>query len=271
MILLLLLSSACLLCVSSTLFLFILISLQSIGFVSLLSHSNSHKIGVSYYIPSVIGGMLWLVGSFCYPSFPYLIFFGLSLKLGLFPFTGWAVTVCLGLNPLQLFFFLGPLKVGLLYLIVFCTPVCVPLSFLSFFFGLVMLSISNSLVLILLSSSLITFFYFILISPFAFIFYLRSYLVTLFLLCGLPGLECSILTALLGLAGLPPFCLFWGKLLVLVSLPPALSVLFLCLRGFCLPAYLSFLGCLRSPRHSSPAGVCLPTIFFGLTFFFFIS
>merc|ERR1719402_1560206 len=74
-----------------------------------------------------------------------------------------------------------------------------------------MLSISNSLVLILLSSSLITFFYFILISPFAFIFYLRSYLVTLFLLCGLPGLECSILTALLGLAGLPPFCLFLGK------------------------------------------------------------
>jgi len=269
MILLLLLCSTCLLCVNSTLFLFMLISLQSIGFVSTLSHSNSHKIGVSYYIPSVIGGLLWLVGSFSYPFLPYLIFFGLSLKLGLFPFTGWAVTVCLGLNPLQLFFFLGPLKVGPLYLIVFSTPVCVPLSFLSFVFGLVMLSISNSFVLILLSSSLITFFYFVLISPFAFIFYFCSYLVTLFLLCGLPGLECSILVALLGLAGLPPFPLFWGKLLVLVSLPPALSVWFLILRGFCLPAYLSYLGCLLNPRTSSPAGLGLPPIFFGLTFLFF--
>lgn len=255
MTLLLLLSSTCLLCVNSTLFLFILISLQSIGFVSLLSSSNSHSIGVSYYIPSVIGGLLWLVGSFCYPSLPYLIFFGLSLKLGLFPFTGWAVRVSLGLNHLQLFFFLGPLKVGLLYLIVFSTPVSVPLSFLSFGFGLVMLFISNSFVLILLSSSLITFFYFRLISPFAFIFYLSAYLVTLFLLCGLPGLECSILIALLGLAGLPPFSLFWGKLLVLVSLPPALSVWFLILSGLCLPAYLSYLGCHLSPRLSSPAGL----------------
>jgi len=269
MILLLLLSSSCLLCVKSTLFLFILISLQSIGFVSLLSSSNSHKIGVSYYIPSVIGGLLWLVGSFCYPFLPYLIFFGLSLKLGLFPFTGWAVTVCLGLNPLQLFLFLGPLKVGLLYLIVFSTPVCVPLSFLSFVFGLVMLSNSNTFALILLSSSLVTFFYLILISPFAFIFYLCAYLVTLFLLCGLPFLECSILTALLGLAGLPPFALFWGKLLVLVSLPPSLSVWFLILRGICLPAYLSYLGCLLQPRPSSPAGLCLPSSFFGIAFLFF--
>lgn len=270
MILLLLLSSTCLLCVKSTLFLFILISLQSIGFVSLLSHSNSHKIGVSYYIPSVIGGLLWLVGSFCYPFLPYLIFFGLSLKLGLFPFTGWAVTVCLGLNHSQLFFFLGPLKVGLLYLIVFSTPVCVPLSLLSFVFGLVMLSVSSSLALILLSSSLITFLYFILIPPFAFIFYLSAYLVTLFLLCGLPGLECSILTALLGLAGLPPFSLFWGKLFVLVSLPPSLSVWFLVLRGFCLPAYLSYLSCLLLPRHSSPAGMCLPSLFFGFIFIFLV-
>merc|ERR1712212_914373 len=119
--------------------------------------------------------------------------------------------------------------------------------------------------MILLYSSLITFFYFTLISPFAFIFYLSAYLVTLFLLCGLPGLECSILTALLGLAGLPPLPLFWGKLLVLVSLPPSLSVWFLFLRGLCLPAYLSYLGCLLNFRYSSPAGLFLPPFFFGTT------
>lgn len=265
---LLLLSSSCLLCVKSALFLFILISLQSISFVSLLSLTNSHKIGVSYYIPSVIGGLLWLVGSFCFPFMPYLIFLGLSLKLGLFPFTGWAVSVCLGLRPHQLFFFLGPLKVGLLYLIIFSSPVCFPLSFLSFVFGLVMLSSSSSFFLILLSSSLITFFYFTFISPFAFIFYLCTYLVTLFLLSGLPGLECSLLTALLGLAGLPPFSLFWGKLLVLVSLPPSLSLCFLRLSGLCLPAYLSYLGCFFLPRHTSPAGLLLPTSFIVLTFLF---
>jgi len=270
MFLLLLLSSSCLLCVKSTLFLFIFMSLQAIGFVSLLSNSNSHKIGISYYIPSVIGGLLWLVGSFCYPYMPYLIFFSLSLKLGLFPFTGWAVTVCLGLLPHQLFFFLGPLKVGLLYLIIFSSPVCVPLSFLSFVFGLVMLSLSSSLVLILLSSSLVTFFYFIFISPFAFTFYLCTYLVTLLLLCGCPGLEVSLLTALLGLAGLPPFSLFWGKLLVLGSLPSPLSLCFLFLSGLCLPSYLSYLGCLLHPRSSSPAGLLLPPSFFVLTFMFFI-
>jgi len=268
MFLLLLLSSTCLLCVSSTLFLFILISLQSISFVALLSYSNSHKIGVSYYIPSVIGGLLWLVGSFCYPFMPYLIFLGLSLKLGLFPFTGWAVSVCLGLRPLQLFFFLGPLKVGLLYLIIFSSQVCIPLSFLSFVFGLVMLSTSSSFVLILLSSSLITFFYFTFISPFAFIFYLCTYLITLLLLSGVPLLECSFFTALLGLGGLPPFSLFWGKLLVLISLPPILSPCFLLLRGLCLPAYLSYLGCLLPDRHTSPAGLLLPPAFFGLTFLF---
>merc|ERR1712212_203338 len=78
--------------------------------------------------------------------------------------------------------------------------------------------------------------------------------------------ERSSSIALLGLAGLPPFSLFWGKLLVLVSLPPTLSVWFLRLRGLCLPAYLSYLGCLSLPRHSSPAGLCLPPFLFGLTF-----
>lgn len=251
MLLLVSLSSASILCVKSSLFLFVIISLQSIGFVSLLSHTNSHKIGLAYYIPSVVGGLVWLLGSFCYPFMPYLIFLGLSLKLGLFPFTGWAVTVSLGLHPHQLFFFLGPLKVGLLYLILFGSPVPVALSSLSFVFGLLILSNSSSRNLLLLASSLISFFFFTFMSSLSFIFYLSTYLVALSLLSDFPGLVCSWPLALLGLAGLPPLCLFWGKLFVLFSLPTSNSVIFLFLNGICLPAYLSFLGSVPSVRTSS--------------------
>merc|ERR1739838_110067 len=113
-----------------------LISLQSLLFLSILRSRTDVKIAVAYFIPALTGGLLWLVGISSPLFSSTLTLLGLLMKLGLFPFHGWALTVCLGLSTFDLFLFLGPLKLGLLYLAIFETTVPVFLSLCSLLTGL---------------------------------------------------------------------------------------------------------------------------------------
>jgi len=188
--------------------LFILLSLQTVAFTSILSSVCPSSVAAAYFVPSIVGGLLWLLGSFCSQRFSLVIVLGLLLKLGLFPFQGWGFKVALRLGGFALFCFLVPLKVGPLYLLLFCSSFQPILGLCSFLIGIFYLYVSSCLSALLFGSSLVSFFYFLLISPSVWFFYFFVYAIVLSSLCSLPYFSLSLFLSLLSLGGLAPLALF---------------------------------------------------------------
>jgi len=237
---------------SSPVFIFIFMSLQSLLFLFLISSGTDVKLAVSYYVPALAGGTLWLVGSLSFEGSCLLTFIGLCLKLGLFPFHGWAVLVRSGLCQRHLFIFMGPLKLGLLFLLLFGSCSFALHSFFCFLTGLYYLYRSLSWGILLFRSSLVTFPLYTLMRSGLFFIFVFVYVITLYLVCSPDWESRSMLGPIISLGGIAPFPLFWVKLYLLSVLPSSSGVLVLLILGFSAPGYLSYFALVNSRGKANP-------------------
>jgi len=239
--------------VCSALPLFIFFSLQTIAFMAYLSKFVDAFTASLYLVPSLVGSLLWLVGAVGPWHSAVTMCLGILLKLGFFPFWGWALLVCSRLCSSSLFIFMVPLKFGSLYVLLYCVGVPPFLAFLCYLTGLYFLFLSNSLGLLLLGSSLVSVCYFCFMLPCPWLFYFSVYGLVLAAACGLPFCSLSLSLSVLSLCGAAPLALFWGKFLVVSCLSPLLGCLFLILTALPMPAYYSFLFGALDTRSSFPS------------------
>ena len=212
-----------LVCCSSPLSLWSFLVLSTISSVCYFKHYLSAPCLVLYFICSVVGGLLYLGGALSFYYTSWLINIGLLLKLGLAPFHFWLVKVASYLSNFPLFIMLGFLKVGPLYLLVSGSGTLFFWGVLSLAFGIILIFRATSLSYVLVGSGLLLFWVLSTLSPWFFVPYILAYNISLVLCCCPFWLSISTLLAFLSLAGLPPFPLFWVKLLVLSSVPFATS------------------------------------------------
>jgi len=257
MILLLLLSSLGLSFLTSSLPLFLLFSLQTIAFIAYLSKIVDSHTATLYFVPNLVGSLLWLVGTLGPPCFKVSVILGLMLKLGLFPFWGWAVIVRCRLPTGSLFLFIVPLKFGTLHVLLFSVGVSLFLAFPCYLCGLYFLYLSNSVGILLFGSSLVSVCYFCLMSQSVWLFYFLAYALVLSSVCDLPYCSLSSSLSLFSLAGAAPLSLFWGKFYLLLCLQPWFACFFLLLSALPIPAYFSFLFGIIETRVSSPYFLCI--------------
>jgi len=257
MVLLLLMSSLGLCFVISSLPLFLFFSLQTIAFIAYLSKVLDCHTATLYFVPNLVGSLLWLVGNLGPRCFSVSVLLGLMLKLGLFPFWGWGVIVSVRLPSLSLFLFMVPLKFGTLHVLLFTVKVSPILASLCYLSGLYFLYLSNSLGLLLFGSSLVTFCYFCIMTQSVWLFYFLAYALVLSSCCALPYCSLSASLSLFSLSGAAPLSLFWGKFYLLLCLQPWFACFFLLLTALPIPAYFSFLFGVIDTRVSSPFFLCV--------------
>jgi len=197
--------------------------LSSISSVSYFKQYLSSPCLVLYFICTVVGGLLYLGGALSFYYTSWLINLGLLLKLGLAPFHYWLVKVASSLSKLPLFTMLGFLKVGPLFLLVSGSGTLFFWGVLSLIFGIILIFRATSVSYVLVGSGLLLFWVLSNLSPWFFVPYIVAYNISLLLCCCGICLSISTLLAFLSLAGLPPFPLFWVKLLVLASVPVTTS------------------------------------------------
>lgn len=90
---------------------------------------------VLYFVISVLGGLLFLLGSCAWLTQYPIVILALLLKIGLFPFQFWIIKVLSHLPLMSLCFFLGPMKTGLLYLLLNTSSTSLSLAGLSLLLG----------------------------------------------------------------------------------------------------------------------------------------
>jgi len=207
---------------------------------------------VLLFICSVVGGLLWLVGSLHPLSDRLFPTIGLLLKLGLAPFHFWMFKVVVFVTEFSSFILLGLMKVGPLFLLIDCSSFTLVWGLLSFVVGLPVLFCCTSLNLVLLGSGLIQFCVISALQASAFYFYLFAYLFRVLLCCCAHTLQVSYLLAFLCLAGLPPFLFFVAKLFVLFSSPFLVRILVLLVSALRLFPYALFGSSHSVPFVSSP-------------------
>jgi len=240
MLLGLLISTLGLLSCSSPFFLWaflVLGTLCTIGYFKLFLPAHSL---VLLFICSVVGGLLFLVGSLHPSSHSLIPNIGLLLKLGLAPFHFWMLKVVVFVTEFSSFFLLGLMKVGPLFLLIDGPSFTLVWGLFSFCVGLSVLYSCTSVNLILLGSGLLQFWVLSATQGYTFNFYLFSYLFSLLLCCCAHTLQVSYLLSFLSLAGLPPFIFFVAKLSVLVTSPFLVCILVLLVSALRLFPYALF-------------------------------
>ena len=207
---------------------------------------------VLLFICSVVGGLLFLVGSLHPTSYSLFSNIGLLLKLGLAPFHFWMLKVVVLVTEFSSFILLGLLKVGPLFLLIDSPSFTLVWGVLSFVVGLPVLFSCTSVNLVLLGSGLLQFWVLSALQATTFSFYLFAYLIRLLLCCCAQTFSLSYLLAFLSLAGLPPFLFFVAKLSVLVSGPILVGILVLLISALRLFPYSLFGSSHLVPFVSSP-------------------
>jgi len=224
---------------------------------------------VLYFVVSVLGSLSFLVSCCGLPCSGILLQLSILLKLGIAPFHFWILPVLSHLDLLSLCFFLGPTKVGLLFLLLRSSLPSPILYLLSTFLGLILLYLSRHIYLVVYASGSLQLIILYFLTTSIIIVYWCIYMLALVSVALSPGSHFSPLMAFLGLAGLPPFTMFWAKLLVLCSLPSFLSFFVLVLS--CLSVWPYVRLSLSMPSHSltSPLLLILSILFpFALVIFF---
>jgi len=207
---------------------------------------------VLLFICSVVGGLLFLVGSLHPTTNTLFSNLGLLLKLGLAPFHFWMVKVVVLVTEFSSFVLLGLMKVGPLFLLIDCPSFTLVWGILSFSVGLPVLFSCTSVNLVLLGSGLLQFWVLSALQASTFYFYLSAYLIRVLLCCCAHTFHVSYLLAFLSLAGLPPFLLFVAKITVLVTGPFLVSLLVLLISALSLFPYSLFGSTHLVPFVSSP-------------------
>jgi len=223
-ILCLLLSTANILALKSLPFLLLCLGLHTLRIVCLLGRSQGPDTVLTYFLPAVVGTLLWFIGSQPLLSGSGVCLCGLLLKLGSFPFHFWGLKLVRNLPPSTLFLVMGPAKLPIVYLLVFSLSPFTLLRYILILVGSVGFLTSSSVAHLLVWSSHLTLGLFFFIAGYVFLLYLFVYNFCILLLLYGRLLSARAPFACLTLAGLPPFYLFWVKILFLYSLP-----LYLCL------------------------------------------
>ena len=226
-ILCLLLSIASLIALKSLPFLLLCLGLHTLSIVCLLGRSQGPDTVLTYFLPAVVGTLLWFIGSQPILFGLGVTLIGLLLKLGSFPFHFWGLKLVRNLPPSTLLLIMRPAKIPIIYLLVDSLSSFTSLRFVLILVGSLGFLTSSSVAHFLVWSSHLTLGLFFFIDGYVFLLYLFVYnFCILLLLCG-RLLSARAAFACLSLAGLPPFYLFWVKILFLYSLPLHLCLLVL--------------------------------------------
>ena len=224
MILCLLLSTASIIALKSLPFLLLCLGLHTLSIVCLLGRSQGPDTVLTYFLPAVVGTLLWFIGSQPALNGLGICLCGLLLKLRSFPFHFWGLKLVRNLCPISLFLIMRPAKLPIIYLLVSSLSLFTLLRYVLILVGSLGFLTSSSVAHFLVWSSHLTLGLFFFISGYVFLLYLFVYnFCIMLLLCGRFA-SARAPFACLSLAGLPPFYLFWVKILFLYSLP-----LYLCL------------------------------------------
>jgi len=251
MLLALIFSGLSLVCLSSLPFILLRLGLHTLVIVCLLSHSVSPDTLLAYFLPSVIGSLLWFMGSLVGFFGLQLLVTGLLLKLRMFPFHYWGLKVVRNINSISLFILIVPAKVPILTLFLSSGPSLLLLSFIILFCGCLNFVLRSFLSHILVWSSHLTLGFLLLMGSPIFFFYLFLYSFSLLLLLFSSFFSVSREFACLSLSGLPPLYMFWVKLYFLSSLPHLLCLLVLLAFAWSALGWLS-IACSFSFYSNSP-------------------
>jgi len=104
-------SGLSLVCLTSLPFLLLSLGLHSLVIVCLLRPRVSPDTLLSYFLPSVVGSLLWFMGHLVSSFGLHLLVTGLLLKLRMFPFHYWGLKVVRNINSISLFILIVPAKV----------------------------------------------------------------------------------------------------------------------------------------------------------------
>jgi len=212
---------------------------------------------VQYFIVSVLGRLIFLVGTFDSPLSATAQQLALLLKLGYAPFQFWIYNVLSSLDVGSLCLFLGPFKFGILFLISSVSSPSLVLCVASFVVGLFLLWSSSSLFLVLYASGACNFLVLILLGPHFILLYYTIYCLALF---GIRAARSSIISfffAFLCLGALPPLTMFSAKFIALILLPNFYKFLVLLVSVSSLFPYLRLAISSHSPSSSSLSFCCL--------------
>jgi hypothetical protein len=193
---------------SSPPFILLALGLHTLCVVCILGTTVSADTILTYFLPAVVGSLLWFMGTLSLHFGLCLVTIGLLLKIGTFPFHYWGLKVVRSLRPSPLFLILVPSKLPVVTLfhsshLSFCC-----LSLVLLFFGSLGFLNANSLAFLLFWSSHTTLGFLVLISESLFFFYLLTYSFCILILLFPLFIHTSPAFSCLALAGLPPLYLF---------------------------------------------------------------
>lgn len=223
-------------------------SLSSCGWLKTKLQSDAV---VLYFVVSVIGSILFLLGCNNIILSSLLQQLALLLKLGLAPFQFWVYKVLRCLAIPDLCFFLGPLKFGLLWLIVNIQYPSLILASASLFVGVILLWLTERVHLVLYASGSCQLIILVFLGSSLFPVYYFIYLLSLLGIAWFNSHIISSFVAFLGLGALPPFTIFWAKILALFALPTFFAIVVLLVSLLTLWPYIRCSIALTSPAHSS--------------------
>jgi len=139
-----------------------------------------------------------------------------------------------------------------LYLFISSSGLRLYFALLPLLFGIFLLYTSFSLSHVLFASGSCHLLIFLILGPYHFCLYYVIYMLALLGVSWIRSSRMSAFIAFCGLSGLPPFTLFWGKLLALVCLPSVLALLVLLISLCSLYPYLRCAIYVSSPSTTSP-------------------
>jgi len=227
MYLALLLTICSVIALSSPPFILLALGLHTLCVVCILGSTSRADTILTYFLPAVVGSLLWFMGTLALQFGLCLVTIGLLLKIGTFPFHYWGLKVVRALRPRSLFLILVPSKLPVITLFYSAQQSYFCLSLVLIFIGSLGFLVAYSLGFLLFWSSHTTLGFLLLISESLFFFYLLTYSFCILILLFPLFIKTSPAFSCLALAGLPPLYLFWVKLWFLLSLPLVLTILVL--------------------------------------------
>jgi len=223
----LLISISRIIALKSVPFVFLSLGLHTLCIVCLLGVSQRSDTILTYFLPAVVGSLLWFLGTLHSLGGLGVSLIGLLLKISSFPFHFWGLKLVRNLSDSLLFLIMRPAKLPIIYLLVSTFSQSSVLGYVLLLVGSCGFLVSRCVSHFLVWSSHLTLGMFLFMSGFVFLLFLFVYNFCILLLLFGTILSARASFACLTLAGLPPFYLFWVKILFLCSLPLYLIVLFL--------------------------------------------
>lgn len=233
-------SISCVIVLSSPPFILLSLGLHTLCVVCIIGYSLGADTILTYFLPAVVGSLIWFIGNLASAHGLCLVTIGLLLKIGTFPFHYWGLKVVRALCSKSLFLILVPSKLPVITLFLSLPITLYWPRLILLVIGSLGFLVSSTLPFLLFWSSHMSLGFLLLISESLFFFYLLLYSLCLFLLLFPFFIQTSLAFSCLALAGLPPFYIFWPKLWFLISLPLLMSFLVLCFFAVSAVGFVSF-------------------------------